>query len=271
MKEYFAHDYNASSDIKMQILIEKHGLIAYGFYWILVEAMHQANGKITQGCTKRAARMHKVRTANAMLCTMLEVGLFVEENGLLTSNRLLQGLAERERISTVRKEAANTRYKSTANALQMQSKSRGIKEKESKVKEDKSALQKVLPFFDDLISESKHGTNQEFRTAWKAWVVSRQENRKPLKITSVGVQIKMLDKLTLSDAIKSIENSINFGYQGLFPPKHEKGVDPKTIQRTAPTGLPDEVVQISKRPPIDKEALAQLEQSFKQRTQHNAP
>ena len=40
MKEYFSHDYNASSDSKIMALIYDHGAVGYGIYWVIIEMLH---------------------------------------------------------------------------------------------------------------------------------------------------------------------------------------------------------------------------------------
>ena len=55
--------------------------------------------------------------------------------------------------------------------------------------------------------------NQE---AWQLWVQFRKEIRKPLKPTTIKLQLKMLEKHKLHH-VEILETSIQNGWQGLFP------------------------------------------------------
>ena len=57
--------------------------------------------------------------------------------------------------------------------------------------------------------------NQE---AWELWVQFRKEIRKPLKPTTIELQLKMLEKHK-ANHVQILETSIQNGWQGLFPPK----------------------------------------------------
>jgi hypothetical protein len=62
-----------------------------------------------------------------------------------------------------------------------------------------------------------HGDN--FKSTWKDWNQFRTEIKKPLTPSMVKAQIKTLAKLTETDAVMCINNSIMNGWQGLFPDK----------------------------------------------------
>lgn len=51
------------------------------------------------------------------------------------------------------------------------------------------------------------------------WVNFRKELKKPLTPTAIKMQHKLLSQMTEQEAILSIENSINNGWQGLFKPR----------------------------------------------------
>lgn len=123
MKEYIKHDYGASRDQSIQILMLKHGAKAYGMYWIIVEAMYEACGTLAEAVLKNVVAMSKVRNGMQVFDTMLELGLFEEIDGGYTSNRIQNALLERDKISDVRSNAAKIKH---ANAKQKQSKSNAI-------------------------------------------------------------------------------------------------------------------------------------------------
>lgn len=115
MKEWFTHDYNASSDAKVRSLIRRHGATGYGLYWHLVEIMH------TEKSVHRSVAIDALvigmnedeETVTAVLNT-LEMLELVEaaNNDVLTIQRVTRNLSEREQISDRRQKAAAKRWRS---------------------------------------------------------------------------------------------------------------------------------------------------------------
>ena len=68
---------------------------------------------------------------------------------------------------------------------------------------------------------------QEFRDTWAEWYQFRREIKKKLTPTTIVKQFNMLSKYTVETAISTINASIQNGWQGLFPEKHDER---KTIQ-----------------------------------------
>ena len=56
------------------------------------------------------------------------------------------------------------------------------------------------------------------KEAWAEWVQFRKEIRKPLKPTTIKLQLKMLEKHK-ENHVEILETSIQNGWQGLFPNK----------------------------------------------------
>lgn len=61
----------------------------------------------------------------------------------------------------------------------------------------------------------------EFRAAWKRWLSYREQMRKPLKPASLEALLKKLSGWGADQAIRSIDESIANGWQGLF----ERAID----------------------------------------------
>lgn len=155
MKEsyYFPHDYNATQDPKMMFLLSKCGLSGIGLYWILIEILHQEpNGKITKTaydgylklyCTFDDDRGQQVfNTCQQML---IKSELLVEQDGFVTSLRVLKNKHNRFELSKKRSEAgkisANSRLSTQPTSVQQVSTSvqqgKERKGKEIKGKEKK--------------------------------------------------------------------------------------------------------------------------------------
>jgi len=88
------------------------------------------------------------------------------------------------------------------------------KRREKKNREEKTTLPDNL-------------NNPTFIKAWEEWVQHRKEIKKKLTPSSIGKQLKLLNK-DPKTAIATIERSIQNGWQGLFPDgiPAEKRVDP---------------------------------------------
>ena len=64
--------------------------------------------------------------------------------------------------------------------------------------------------------------SEGFRQTWADWQQSRKEQRKPLTPTAAKAQLAMLAKHDEPTAIAMLEQSIQNGYQGIFPLKTQR-------------------------------------------------
>lgn len=71
--------------------------------------------------------------------------------------------------------------------------------------------------FDPLSLALPHGDS--FREAWSLWVVHRKEIKKPLRKTSATQQLRRLGQMTESQAVATIEHTIERGWTGLREPE----------------------------------------------------
>lgn len=84
--------------------------------------------------------------------------------------------------------------------------------------------------FDPRSQPLPHGV--QFRESWESWAAHRTEIHKPLTKTSCQQQLSKLGKLSEENAIATINQSIENGWQGLFELKklnghHQKPSRPK--------------------------------------------
>ena len=95
------------------------------------------------------------------------------------------------------------------------------KEKEPK-RQKKITTKKTIT---DVIAKEPlppHLSCDQFRNKYLEWEEYRRKKRKPISPLAFSRQIKMLSKLTLSQALEAIDTSIANDYQGLFPPRTAK-------------------------------------------------
>ncbi len=134
---YFSHDSNARNDEKLLQLRAVYKSEGYGWYWILIEMLRDANayclqydGKFSMlaisrelGCEEQTAKQFIDDCIN-------EFSLFILEKGHFYSASLNRRMAEREEKSTKAKASALARW--NANALQSHCEGNAIKEKKGK-------------------------------------------------------------------------------------------------------------------------------------------
>ena len=106
-KEYFPHDYGARS--KLVDVRKDYGLEGLGFYWCVVEILHEEGGYIKESRISGIAYDLRIETEKAE-AIIRNYGLFVIKKGKISADRVLRNLKKRAEISTARKQAANARW-----------------------------------------------------------------------------------------------------------------------------------------------------------------
>jgi Domain of unknown function (DUF4373) len=110
---YFSHDYNARNDEKILELRSKFGAEGYGLFWMIVETMAEnESGGINRGLIAGLSLGYGVAkaTLSSVINECLTVGLFVEENNCIFSNRLLRHKNGRKSLSESGKKGAKNRW-----------------------------------------------------------------------------------------------------------------------------------------------------------------
>lgn len=107
VKDYFSHDYHARTDLRG--IQKDFGLEGVGFYWCLVEILHENGGSIKASELEGIAyELH----VSAELCTKVvnDYGKFTVKGGKISCDRVLRNLKKRDEISEVRRKAAEERW-----------------------------------------------------------------------------------------------------------------------------------------------------------------
>ena len=174
---YFSHDNNASSDPKMQEMLSVYKGKGYGWFWMLIELMHQQtshklkiNGEHSHNIYARYCWADDDNEFEKFIKDCIERftdekgGLFVSNDKYFWSNSLLQRIEKRNEISKKRIRAGKKGGFATASKkdLPQQSCSKtpaGKERKGKEIKESKYGLYKHVLLtqnqYDDLIKE--HG------------------------------------------------------------------------------------------------------------------
>lgn len=146
MKEntfYFAHDYNARSDVKIKKLLMKLGMQGYGIYWCIVEDLYQ-NANALQMDYESIA--FELRVSPDLIKSIInDFDLLVSDGVNFGSLSVQRRLDDRQSKSIKARESAFKRWnKSDCNADVMQSHNEGNAIKERKEKEKKEKEKKIF-------------------------------------------------------------------------------------------------------------------------------
>lgn len=206
---YFQHDTNASQDEKIMGLLKDHGLEGLALFWIMVELIHQqpdgsmkidafdSNVQMYAGAFgKDKERLFNVRS------TFVQRGLFKEENGTITSERILRNKAYREKLSNAGRvggqASANKRLRTIVQAY---------KGKERKGKEN--IVSKVMP-------------PEPLKQAFNDFLEMRKKLRAPATERAQEIILKQLSEYPIETAKKMLEQSTERSWRGVFELKENK-------------------------------------------------
>ena len=124
------------------------------------------------------------------------------------------GLYQDEEPESASKRQANG--KQTANEGQTKGNQRATTEERKKERKEEYNI--ALPF------------SEKFAEVWERWKTYRTEIKHKLTASTEASQLKKLSAYSESDAIAMIEQSIENGWQGLFPIKNQKNSDKSWMQ-----------------------------------------
>ncbi len=89
----------------------------------------------------------------------------------------------------------------------------------------------------DEVLQTDRLRTEAFRDAWERWTAFRRELGRPLTNSTIRAQLRKLEDLTHEQAIAAIDQSIEHGWCGLFPPGQDS--TPKTGRVQAAKGKYD--------------------------------
>ncbi|MCP4372978.1 MAG: DUF4373 domain-containing protein [Deltaproteobacteria bacterium] len=109
-KNFFSHDVNASHDPKLIALIADYGMEGYGFYWIMIEMLHDQGGYIKRFPKLADGIAHKIRSKPEAVLKQIEAllhdyELLLESASGIYSPRVLANLEFQKFMSDKKSEA----------------------------------------------------------------------------------------------------------------------------------------------------------------------
>lgn len=106
-KNYFSHDYHSRDHLRD--VRKDWGMAGYGFYWCLVEILHEQGGFIKESELESIA--YDLRAEEQMAHDVVyKYGMFQVKKGKICSARVTENLQKREELSKKRTAAAETRW-----------------------------------------------------------------------------------------------------------------------------------------------------------------
>ena len=219
---YFSHDYNPTSDPKIQALIGEHGAVGYGLYWRIVEMLHEEETHKLP-CKKYIylALAKQMSTSVEQVeiivkCCIELCELFVSDNELFWSERVLRNIEKRTEISNKRSEAGkksadlrkiSTNVEQVSTSVQ-QNPTKERKVKENKVNENKE--KKEIKEEDiNIVSHETKIKNEEFEKFNKLVDENATNVRKIKKQMTEEQFMKLMKKYNLQQIMKTIESLEN--------------------------------------------------------------
>jgi len=214
---YFPHDYEPTSDPKIQALLGEFGGLGYGVYWRVIEMLHSDESHklplkdyIFIALAKQMlTSAEQIKAIITFAITQCE--LFISDRENVWSKRVNDNFLRRQQISEMRAKSGRLgAEKKWSMASAKQNLAKHGKEKKKKEKEKKENKEIVFP--DWLPKE----TFLEF-------ISMREEKKVPLPEISFNRFFKKLK--TLSDETGNtpeeiLDQSISCGWQGIFAIKN---------------------------------------------------
>jgi len=185
---YFPHDYNPTSDPKMQALLAEFGGLGYGVYWRIVEMLHEEEhhriplkGYVLTAIAKQMLTNAEQVQAIINYC-ISECFLFDSDSEFLWSNRVNRNFEKRAELSEKRSVAGRL------GAIAKQTSANTSKGKESKVKEKKEIN---IPF---LLFWNAYNKKEGRVAAEEKWNKLSDSDRDTIMKTLPGFLSKIKDK-----------------------------------------------------------------------------
>ena len=164
---YFSHDYNPTSDPKIQALIGEHGAVGYGLYWRIVEMLHE-EGTHKLPCKKYiylalAKQMSlDVDTVELVIKCCIELcELFNSDGIMFWSERVLRNIGKRNEISTKRSEAGKRSAELRKSLASDEQNSTNVEQVSTSVQQNSTKERKVKEIKVKENKENKNKDNKE--------------------------------------------------------------------------------------------------------------
>jgi len=183
---YFSHDYNSRNDEKVKFLLRKHGFLAYGLFWAIIEDLYNNANALR---TDYEGIAYDFRVDIKLIESIIkDFDLFVFDEDTFGSLSVQKRLDERDSKSVKARESASKRW-TNANAMQSQCEGNAIKER--KVKEIKESKVNKINIIDEQFEEfwDLYDYKKSKDKTEKAWKTLNKEE-KALALQNAPLYVK---------------------------------------------------------------------------------
>ena len=158
---YFQHDYNPTSDPKVQALIGEHGAVGYGIYWRIVEMLHEDELHKLQ-CKKfiyialAKQMLTSVEQVEAIIKSCIEIyELFKSDDDFFWSERVMRNINKRAELSNKRSKAGKLSAESRKNSTSVEQMLTSVEQNPTKERKGKEIKGKENKEEENIRSEQK--------------------------------------------------------------------------------------------------------------------
>lgn len=159
---YFQHDYNPTTDAKIQAMLSVYGDWGYGLFWRLIEMMHREGDHsiLMKRYVFTSFAQHKSTSVEQVEkfvndCVN-EFELFVSDGSKFWSERVNRNIGKREEISVSRSKAGKASAEARKNATSVEQVSTSVEQNPTKESKEKKSKRKVIaatPFAPPSVDE----------------------------------------------------------------------------------------------------------------------
>ena len=207
---YFSHDYNPTSDPKIQALIGEHGAVGYGLYWRIVEMLHEEETHklpckkyIYLALAKQMSTSVEQVEAIVKCCVGL-CELFVSDDELFWSERVLRNIGKRTEISNKRSEAGKKSAELRKTLTSVQQVSASVQQNPTKERKGKKRKEKNID-----IQQAEN--LDESYIKFNSWLIENAPIVSSLKTQMTQKQfLDIKSKYSSSRIINTINNMENY-------------------------------------------------------------
>ena len=173
-KQYFSHDYGARSQLVE--IRRDFGLEGVGFFWCIVEILHEQGGYIPESAISGYAyELHfKAEKAQRIIANY---GLFDIEQGRVSSKRVLANLRKRNEITEMRRNAASARWEHE----------RGFSSAHEAPVEDNAPIDngEIVDFYVEQVEQKFADEQEEHEAEWDLDYLEERERAKSILINLI--------------------------------------------------------------------------------------
>lgn len=207
---YFQHDYNPTSDPKVQALIGECGAVGYGIYWRIVEMLHEDELHKLQ-CKKfiyialAKQMLTSVEQVEAIIKSCIEIyELFKSDNDFFWSERVMRNINKRTELSNKRSKAGKMSAESRKNSTSVEQMPTSVEQNPTKERKGKEIKGKENKEEENIRSEQKVPNELTQFEKFNIWLKKEAPNVLKIKNQITEAQFDKLKQTYNSKQIMDI-------------------------------------------------------------------